>query len=105
MKEYKYHLGKFFKNLIDDAQNSESVVKACGFLVFLEDFETVFLLPVLSDVFSYTDLLFNLLPTKDFDILYCEMKIKATQAHFCCDRDHSSPSIWARCASQKNPAE
>jgi len=69
VKEYKYHLGRFFENLIDDAWDSESVVKACGFLVFLEDFETVFLLEVLSDMFSYTDLLFSLLPTKDFDIL------------------------------------
>jgi hypothetical protein len=105
VKKYKYHLCKFFKNLIYEAWDSKSVVKAHGFLVFLEDFESVFLLAVFSDAFSYADLLFHLLPFKDFDILYCEMKIKGTQAHFCCDKDRSSPSIRAHCVSQKNPAE
>ena len=73
--------------------------------VFLEGFETVFLLEVFSDMFSCTDLLFSLLQTKHFDVLYCEMKMRGTQAHFCCDGDHSFPSICVCCVSQKNPAE
>ena len=47
------------KNLICEAWDSKSVVKAHGFLVFLEDFESVFLLAVFSDAFSYTYLLFR----------------------------------------------
>jgi hypothetical protein len=34
-----------------------------------------------SDVFSYIDVIYNLLQTKDYDILYCEKKIKETQPH------------------------
>jgi hypothetical protein len=49
--------------------------------------------------------LFSPLQTKHFDILYCEKKIKETQAHLNHDRDHYFPSIWVRAVSQKKPAE
>jgi hypothetical protein len=59
---------EYFKNAIDDAEiwGAESVIKACGFLAFREDFEIIFLLKGFSDVFSCTDVLFNLLQTNEF---------------------------------------
>jgi hypothetical protein len=107
VKEYRYQLCEFFENITDEAEiwDSGSVIKACGLLVFLEDFETIFLLQAFSGVVSYTDVLCNLLQTKYFDMLYCEKKIKETQIHLNHDRDHSLPSIWAPAVSQKNPAE
>jgi hypothetical protein len=44
VKEYRYQLCEFFENIIDEAEicDGGSVIKARGFLAFLEDFETVF---------------------------------------------------------------
>jgi len=69
VKEYKYQLCECFKkNTTDDAEiwGTESVIKAYEFFVFREDFEVIILLEVFSDVFSFTDVLFNLLRTKEF---------------------------------------
>jgi hypothetical protein len=59
---------EYLKNAIDDAEiwSAESVIKACRFLVFREDFEIIFLLEVFSDLLSCTAVLFNLLQTKEF---------------------------------------
>lgn len=56
-------------------------------------------------MFNYTHVLYNHLQTKDFDMLYCEKKIKETQVRLNHDRVHPFPSIWAPAVSQKNPAE
>jgi len=63
LKEYRYQLCECLKNTTDDAEiwGSESVIKAYEFLVFRKYFEIIFLLEVFSDVFSFTDVLFNLL--------------------------------------------
>jgi hypothetical protein len=68
VKEYRYQLCEYLKNTTDDAEiwGTEFVIKACGFLVFRKDFEIMFILEVFSDVFSFTDVLFNLLQTKEF---------------------------------------
>ena len=68
---------EFFESIGDDAKiwDSESVIKAGEFVVFLEYFKTLFLLQLLSDVSSYTDLLYSLLQTKAFDTLYWKPKL------------------------------
>jgi hypothetical protein len=72
---------EYLKNAIDDAEiwGAESVIKACGFLVFREDFEIIFLLKVFTDVFSCTDVLFNLLQTKEFTSCNKKRKQKKLQ--------------------------
>jgi hypothetical protein len=52
VKEYTNELCAYLKNTIDDEEIwcSESVIKACGSLVFHKDFEIIFLLKVFSDV-------------------------------------------------------
>ena len=78
----------------------QSVIKACGLLVFREDFETILLLEVFSDVISFTNLLYNLLQTKDF--VSCTEKIKEIQVHPNHDRGHSPFNMGSCCITEKS---
>lgn len=75
--ENRVQLYAFFSHCIEDSGNwdHDSSVKFQGFLVFLEKFENVFLLRLFSKIFSYTDVLYDILQTKTFDILYCSRKV------------------------------
>jgi hypothetical protein len=60
-------------------RDSETVVAAQGFIKFLTSLETAFLLVIFSKIFCYTDVLFNILQSKHFDILYCSQKVQETR--------------------------
>lgn len=61
--------------------DEKSILAAGGFLNSLQDPKVVFLLHVFTDVFSHTDVLFNILQTKGFDIGFCVSQMKRTAEH------------------------
>lgn len=71
----------FFRNIVedDDKWDNDTIVLAQGFLAFLSKPINLFLLKVFSKIFSYTDVLFNLLQTKSLDIVYCTNKVNETK--------------------------
>lgn len=71
----------FFKNILNNSSDweSETVALARGYLSFLSEFETKFLLNVLSKIYAYIDILYNILQTKHLDILYCVEKVNETK--------------------------
>ena len=91
VKEYRSELCEFFQNIIEHSGNwdSETVIKSRGFLAFLQEIETIFLLEVFSMLLTYTDILYNLLQTKHFDILYCSSKVIDIKDNLQYDREHS----------------
>jgi hypothetical protein len=95
VKKYRYQLCEYLKNTTDGAEiwGTESVIKAFGFLVFRKDFEIIFLLEVFSDVFSFTDVLFNLLQTKEFTSCTEKIKLKGTQFHL--NHEIGPSYLWA----------
>lgn len=46
-------------------------VQARGFMQFLDSFNTVFMLNTFNDIFSFTDVLFDILQKNSLDIQYC----------------------------------
>lgn len=61
-----------FDEMIDDPDTwGADAIQARGFLQFLKSFNTVFLLNTFNDVFIHTDILFNVLQNKIFDINFC----------------------------------
>lgn len=67
----------FFEHIHENSDDwdSESILKAQGFLFFLKKFSSQFLLNIFSKIFSYTDVLFDILQTKAMDIAYCIKKV------------------------------
>jgi hypothetical protein len=78
VNEYYTMLKAFFQDILDasDEWDSDAILKAQGLLTFLEKQQTQFLLAVFSQIFCYSDVLFNTLQTKSLDISYCAKKIK-----------------------------
>lgn len=76
--EYKLELKDLFSSMIDDDEqwDSDTVVSATGLLSYLSDFSFNFHLQVFHKVFSFSDILFEILQKKIFDISYCVRKIK-----------------------------
>ena len=57
----------------------DMLVPARGFLSTLEDFTFCFLLRTFNNIYAFTDILYNILQSKTFDILYCRNKIAETR--------------------------
>ncbi|XP_067135315.1 zinc finger MYM-type protein 1-like [Centruroides vittatus] len=70
----------FFQDLLEHTADwdNDTVIKSQGFLSFLQKFQTRFLLNVFSQVFSFTDVLSNILQTKGMDIAYSVKKVEET---------------------------
>jgi len=68
----------FFEHIHDNSDDwdSDSILKVQGFLFFLKKFLSKFLLNIFSTIFSFTDVLFDILQTKAMDIAYCIKKVK-----------------------------
>ncbi|KAJ4436025.1 hypothetical protein ANN_18651 [Periplaneta americana] len=81
VKENSKLLVDFFKNILNNSSDweSETVALARGYLSFLSEFETKFLLNVLSKIYAYIDILYNILQTKHLDILYCVEEVNETK--------------------------
>jgi len=62
----------------DPKSSSESICGAIGHLKNLKTFEFAFLALIFSDIFIYTDNLFNILQNKSFDVEFCLRKINIT---------------------------
>ena len=55
--------------------DNDDIVDSLVFVRFLEKHDTVFLLHVLTTIFKFTDVLFDILQSKAFDVIYCKNKV------------------------------
>ncbi|KAL4113379.1 hypothetical protein QTP88_017011 [Uroleucon formosanum] len=62
----------------DPKSSSKSICGAIGHFKNLKTFEFAFLALIFSDIFIYTDNLFNMLQNKSFDVEFCLRKINIT---------------------------
>ncbi|CAI6353814.1 unnamed protein product [Macrosiphum euphorbiae] len=62
----------------DPKSSSETICGAIGHFKNLKTFEFAFLALIISDIFIYTDNLFNILQNKSFDVEFCLIKINIT---------------------------
>lgn len=70
-------LGEIY--LGDDAWDGETCSLARGLHGFLLDFDTVFFLKMFSEVFSFTDLLYLTLQSKELDFVACNKSVNETK--------------------------
>lgn len=87
--EYRSQLLQFFEDIIDNAGDwdADEVGRARGYAAGLTAFDDCFQLVVFSKVFAHTDVLYNILQTKAFDIAYCYTKVKDTNDAIKADRN------------------
>lgn len=77
---YRFDLILLFEEMIDDPDTwGADAIQARGFLQFLNTFNTVFMLNIFHNIFSFTDVLFDILQNKTFDIQYCCEHIETTK--------------------------
>lgn len=77
---YRSDLIIVFEEMIEDPDTwGADAVQARGFMQFLDSFNTVFMLNTFNDIFSYTDVLFDILQKNSFDIQYCCEHIEITK--------------------------
>ena len=71
----------FFNNIVENNEHwdPDTIVSAQGFLNFIQNYQTKFLLKVFSSIFCFTDVLFNILQNKHLDILFCLEKVNSTK--------------------------
>ena len=103
VKENRPQLVLFFKSIREHSDNWENddVVKARGFLNYLEESETVFLLHVFSKIFGYTDVLYGVLQNKALDVMYCKAKVDEALVYLQEERSNGFNSIWNAVISGK----
>lgn len=78
VKDNRDELCNFFESIIDDPfdWDSQTIQAARGFIHFLQEFNTQFLLEIFSKIFAYTDTLFDILQKKSMDIALCSQFIR-----------------------------
>ncbi len=73
-------LKQVFTQIIDDESSDQTSVRQNkGFLKELNDFEFSFMVIIFSDIFTYTDVIYDVLRKKSFDINYCVSQIVNTK--------------------------
>lgn len=80
----------------------DTVIKARGFLSFLEDFQTRKLLHIFSNLFGKTDVLYNILQSKSFDILYCCKKVTQVLQQLRHEQDNNYETLWDSYVTEEN---
>jgi hypothetical protein len=70
-------LANFLQNTVDnsDDRDTGTYLLCRGYLASLQDFEFIFVLSVLNELFSTADTLFEVLQKKVMDINYCLRKV------------------------------
>lgn len=105
VQKYRPQLVEFFQHIITESSadwDTDTVVKAQGFKNFLQDFQTIILLEIFSKLFGYTDVLYNVLQSKVFDVLYCCKKIKEVSQQLMHDKEHEFENLWASAVSSSS---
>lgn len=107
VKEYSVQLIEFFESIVENCSEweSDTVVKSRGFLSFLSEFNTVFLLEVFSKLFSYTDVLYNILQSESVDIMYCHQKVIDTVQQLQSERQNGFDALWIAAKGERRGAE
>ncbi|XP_076354003.1 zinc finger MYM-type protein 1-like isoform X2 [Tachypleus tridentatus] len=79
-KDYLHSLTELFDQIIENPLDwdQNTVISARGFQHSFKDPKFQFLLNVFYDVFSHTDVLFNILQSKILDIRYCISEVRKT---------------------------
>lgn len=80
-KENRDALIILFQKIIENPENWDGITinAANGFSHDLQDPNFQFLMELFNDLFSYTDVLFNILQTMIFDITYCKDQVEKTK--------------------------
>jgi hypothetical protein len=75
--EYRDTPVNFFQNTVDnpDDWDTETYLTSHGFLASFQDFDFIFLLSALNELFSISDTLLEILQKKAMDINYCLRKV------------------------------
>ena len=95
--KHRTQLIELFESILDnsDCWDSDTLIKSEGFLRFLNKFETIWLLEVFSKLFSYMDVLYNVLQSKMYEVLYCAEKIEEFLRDLQHERNHGFDGIWS----------
>ncbi|XP_046855171.1 zinc finger MYM-type protein 1-like [Xenia sp. Carnegie-2017] len=63
----------------DDEFDGTTLNEARGYRQALADFQFVFCLKIFSEIFGLTDVLYNIIQSKQFDIVFCVTKVRETK--------------------------
>ena len=82
VKENLDDLKQLFENIIEnpDAWDGPTINSAIGFCHHLKETKFLFLVELFSEIFFFTDVLFNIFQIKSIDILYCKEQLDKTRA-------------------------
>ncbi|KAL7385224.1 hypothetical protein ABVT39_017898 [Epinephelus coioides] len=87
---YDALLQTFEKIIADKTMDDDTLGCAKGFVMKLEDFEFVFMLYTYEQIFSETDVVFDIVQQRAMDVLYCKNRIEsllACQEETACQRE------------------
>jgi hypothetical protein len=96
--EYRNPLKELFECILDNPSDWDHVTinEAGGFLSKLGDFEFNLLLAVFTNIFSMTDVVFNILQSKSLDITYCSREMRDLKEKLCTMRNCGFDDIWTK---------
>lgn len=103
--EHRVDLIAMFEGMLEDPDrwDADELLAARGFLHFLQDFTSNFLLAILSVLFALTDAVFQTIQTKTNDITYCLQSISGLKENLRTKRDEF-PRFWEK-AKEMSPNE
>lgn len=81
VKEYWEPLCELFDDILENPENwdGETILLSRGFLAFLQNFNTVFLLNVFSEIFGHTDILYDIIQKKNCEINFVIHQVENTK--------------------------
>ncbi len=79
-KHYDGLLQTFDNIIADTTMDDDTLDCAKGFVRKLEDFEFVFMLYTYEQIFSETDVVFDIVQQRAVDVLYCKKRIESLLA-------------------------
>lgn len=104
VQDCKEPLITMFTEIIENADiwDGKTILEARGFLSILQDFEFNFLLNLFNEIYTHTEVTFQILQSKHLDITFCSKEIIALQNFLQEMRNSQFENIWGSTAGSKN---
>ncbi|XP_063216599.1 zinc finger MYM-type protein 1-like [Bacillus rossius redtenbacheri] len=96
--DHKVELEELYEHILENPEdwNTTAINEARGFLMMLRDFQFNFLLCVFGELFSLTDVTFNIVQSKYLDITFCSKEVEALKDKLNTKRNCGFDKIWLK---------
>ena len=103
--DYRTELEELYEYILENPEDwdTSAINEARGFLMMLRDFQFNFLLCLFQELFSLTDVTYNIVQAKSLDIAFCSKEVESLQEKLQTKRNNGFEKMWSKAENIAEP--